>query len=55
MNDGKHLESLDLLRMDRLCENVEGKLPAYEELQPFARTLVRELGVHRELIGEDIQ
>ena len=34
--------------MDRLAENVEGRIPAYDELLPMSRALVRELGIRRE-------
>ena len=40
----------ELLHMDWLCENVEGYLPRFDELQSFARDMVRELGVYRDEI-----
>lgn len=50
-NDGSRTFTPDeLLRMDWLCENVEGTIPEFEELQPFARSMVRELGVYRDRI-----
>ena len=44
------LSSLEILKMDRLMDAVEGHIPEYEELLPFSRGLVRALGVHRERI-----
>lgn len=43
----------ELLRMDWLCENVEGTIPEYEEILPMAQPLVRELGLHREQIPQE--
>ena len=40
----------ELLHMDWLCENIEGTIPEFDEIQPFAQDLVRELGVHRDRI-----
>ncbi len=40
----------ELLHMDWLCENVEGNIPPFEEIAPFARDMVRELGVYRDTI-----
>ena len=34
--------------MDYLSDAVEGAIPAYGELLPMSRGLVRELGLHRE-------
>ncbi len=48
-NDGtRDLSSLELLTMDYLSDGVEGRIPAYEELLPMSRALVRELGLHPE-------
>ncbi len=48
-NDGsRDLSSLELLTMDYLSDGVEGTIPAYEELLPMSRALVRELGLHPE-------
>ena len=50
-NDGVHIFTPDeLLHMDWLCENVEGFIPEFHEIQPFAQPMVRELGLHRERI-----
>ena len=42
--------SAALMDMDWLCSNVEGRIPAYEELIPEARDTVRLIGLHREQI-----
>ena len=48
-NDGsRDLTSRELLMMDYLSDGVEGRIPAYEELLPMSRALVRELGLHKE-------
>ena len=50
-NDGSRgLSPLELVRMDWLCDSVEGRIPAFDELSPISRPLVRELGVYRESI-----
>ena len=49
-NDGsRSFSPAELLHMDWLCDNVEGHIPAFEEVLPVSQALVRELGVHREL------
>ena len=51
INDGSRtLSAEELLRMDWLCENVEGSIPGFEEIAPFAKGIVRELGVYRDSI-----
>ncbi len=40
----------ELLHMDWLCENVVGELPQFDQIQSFARDMVRELGVYRDQI-----
>ncbi len=40
----------ELLHMDWLCENVEGVIPEFDDIQPYAQDMVRELGVYRERI-----
>ena len=50
-NDGSHsFTPWELLHMDWLCENVEGSIPAFEELEPFAQPIVRALGIYRDKI-----
>lgn len=41
----------ELLRMDWLCDNVIGFIPEYEDILPFAQSLVQELGLHRDRIS----
>ena len=51
INDGSRtLSPEELLHMDWLCENVEGSIPSFEEIAPFAKDIVRELGVYRDSI-----
>ena len=51
INDGTGtLDTRSLLEMDWLCDIVEGRIPAYDELLPVSRPLVRELGVFRDNI-----
>lgn len=40
----------ELLRMDWLCENVDGNIPAYEELSAKAQSIVRLQGIYRDAI-----
>ncbi len=48
-NDGsRSLTTRELLTMDYLSDVVEGRIPAYGELLPMSRALVRELGLHKE-------
>ena len=50
-NDGSRLMDPDeLLKMDWLCENVVGSIPTYDELLPYAKPMVRELGIYRDQI-----
>ncbi|MGN0779082.1 MAG: BMP family ABC transporter substrate-binding protein [Aristaeellaceae bacterium] len=48
-NDGTAwLTPEEIMNMDWLCENVDGSIPAYEELLPASRPLVRQLGIYRD-------
>ena len=50
-NDGsRSFTPLELVRMDWLCDNVEGRIPSFDELSDLARPLVRELGIYRDRI-----
>ena len=50
-NDGsRSFSAEELLHMDWLCENVEGSIPEFEEIEPFAQPIVRALGIHRDRI-----
>ena len=40
----------ELMHMDWLVDNVEGSIPAFDELLPQSRELVRVLGIYRDLI-----
>ena len=37
-----------LMRMDWLCDNVDGEIPGFEELLPGSREMVRLLGLYRD-------
>ena len=51
MNDGtRTFTPEELLKMDWLCENVVGSIPAFEEILPMSQTMVRELGIYRDQI-----
>ena len=50
-NDGSHsLTPDEVLRMDWLCDNVEGHIPGFEELEGYAKPIVRQLGIYRDRI-----
>ena len=50
-NDGSRTLSPDeLLYMDWLCDNVIGHIPEFDEVEPFAQPMLRELGIHRDSI-----
>jgi basic membrane lipoprotein Med (substrate-binding protein (PBP1-ABC) superfamily) len=50
-NDGsRHFTPDELLRMDWLCDNIDGTIPPFEEVLPFAQPMLRELGVYRDTI-----
>ena len=40
----------EILRMDWLCDCVDGSIPAFQELLPFSRTITRFQGVYRDSI-----
>ena len=51
INDGSRgLTMEEILKMDWLCDRVEGALPAYEDVLPVAQPTVRRLGIHRKQI-----
>jgi len=53
-NDGSRGFTPDeLLRMDWLCENIEGKIPEFDEIEDYAKPMVRQLGIHRDRIPMD--
>lgn len=50
-NDGsKWFSTDDILYMDWLCDNVEGSIPAFDEILPMSQPLVRLLGIYRDSI-----
>ena len=53
-SDGeKRFTPEELMNMDWLLDNVEGHIPAFEELLPVSRQLVRLLGLYRDSIQPD--
>lgn len=51
INDGtRHLTADELLHMDWLCDNIDGSIPQFHEIEPFAQPMVRELGVYKDQI-----
>ena len=51
VNDGsRRLTAEELLHMDWLCNNVEGHIPTFDEILPYSRNMVRELGIYRDQI-----
>lgn len=51
INEGDRiLTPEELLHMDWLCDNVDGYIPSFDEIAPFAKDMVRELGVYRDTI-----
>ena len=51
INDGtKTLCADEILRMDYLCHNVDGRIPTFDELLPTAQPMVRELGIYKDEI-----
>ena len=53
-NDGSRGFTPDeLLHMDWLCENIEGSIPEFDEIEPYAQPMVRQLGIHRDRIPMD--
>ena len=51
INDGtKTLTADEILRMDYLCHNVDGRIPGFDELLPMAQPMVRELGICKDEI-----
>ncbi len=48
INDGtRKLPFDEILQMDWLCQNVVGEIPKFEDILPYSRDMVRELGVYR--------
>lgn len=52
-NDGTvKFTSEQILRMDWLCDNVIGSIPAIDEIRPESRKMVQELGIYRDKMPE---
>ena len=50
-NDGTAPLSPDeVLYMDWLCDNVIGSIPSFDEVEPYAQPMLRELGIYRDSI-----
>lgn len=50
-NDGdKWFSPEEIMDMDWLCDNVDGAIPAFEELLPMSQNTVRLLGIYRDRI-----
>ena len=50
-NDGGRTFTPDeILRMDWLCQNVDGRIPRFDEILPVSRAMVRELGIYKDEI-----
>lgn len=51
INEGDRiLTPEELLHMDWLCDNVDGYIPSFDQIAPFAKDMVRELGIYRDTI-----
>ena len=44
-----------LIRMDWLCENVIGSIPPFEDILPRSQALVRELGIYRDKLPQEME
>ena len=48
-NDGSRaFTAEELLHMDWLCDNVNGDIPGFDQIQPYAHSIVQTLGIYRE-------
>ena len=48
-NDGSRgFTAEELLHMDWLCDNVRGSIPSFDQIQPYARSIVQALGIYRD-------
>ncbi len=53
-SDGTHrFTPEELLKMDWLCDNVLGSIPAFDEILPVSQPLVRELGLYSDTIPSE--
>ena len=52
-SDGTRLfTARELLEMNWLCDNVDGEIPAYDTMLPYAKELVRLEGIYRDSLSE---
>ena len=55
-NDGSRtFTPQQLLHMDWLCDNVIGQIPAFEEILPMSRRMVREVGIYKSAIPPEME
>ncbi len=47
---GRWFSPEEILHMDWLCENVDGSIPKFEDLLPFAQPIVRLQGIDRDCL-----
>ena len=53
-NDGSQSMTPDqLMYMDWLCDNVVGSIPTFDDVEPYAQPMLRELGLHRDRIPRE--
>ncbi len=53
-NDGTAVLSPDeVLHMDWLCENVDGRIPQFSEIASYSQSMVRQLGIYRDSIPKE--
>ena len=56
INDGsRRFTSEELMKIDWLCDNIDGEIPPFDALIPQSRNLVRLLGVYRETIPPETE
>lgn len=54
INDGNRTLTPDeILHIDWLCENIEGKIPEFNEIEAYSKAMVRELGIYRDTIPKE--
>ena len=51
----RDLSPKEIMFMDWLCDNVEGTIPAFDELLPSSQEMVRLLGVYRDKIPPETE
>ena len=52
---GRDLTPEEIMFMDWLCDNVEGTIPAFDQLLPSSQDMVRVLGVYRDKIPPETE